>query len=69
MPPMPGVHPDYAAPIVRNASGGARNLQRLLGNASPQNIQFDAAKKRAGKLEANRPHTVRIWHGRISDAQ
>jgi hypothetical protein len=55
---MPGLYPDYAAPIVRNAPEGGRELVKALGEASPQNIQFEAMKKRAGKLEANRPHTV-----------
>jgi putative SOS response-associated peptidase YedK len=26
LPPLPGVFPDYAAPIVRNASDGVREL-------------------------------------------
>lgn len=53
LPPMPGVYPDYRAPIVRNMPGGGRELALARwGMPSPQNIQFEAAKKRAGKLEA-----------------
>jgi putative SOS response-associated peptidase YedK len=35
-PPLPGVFPDYAAPIVRTASDGARELIMARGMPSPQ---------------------------------
>src|ERR1700729_469810 len=41
LPVQPGVFPDYAAPIVRNAPDGARELALM-----------ESAKKRAAKLEA-----------------
>lgn len=52
LPPLPGIYPDYFAPIVRNE--GARRVLPMArwGMPSPQNIQFEAAKKRAQKLEA-----------------
>lgn len=53
VPPMPGVYPDFSPPIIRNASDGMRELAKTRwGMPSPQNIQFEAAKKRAQKLEA-----------------
>jgi putative SOS response-associated peptidase YedK len=53
LPAMPGVYPNYNAPIVRNAPEGGRVLAMARwGLPTPQNIQFEAAKKRAQKLEA-----------------
>jgi putative SOS response-associated peptidase YedK len=50
---MLGVYPDSRAPIVRNGTGGERELALARwGMPSPQNVQFEAAKKRAEKLEA-----------------
>ncbi len=50
---MPGVFPDYKAPVVRNAPDGVRELAMLRwGMPSPQFTQMQAAKKRAAKLEA-----------------
>ncbi|WP_310150612.1 SOS response-associated peptidase family protein [Bosea sp. BE125] len=53
LPPMPGIFPDYPAPIVRNAPDGVRELAMVRwGMPSSKRVIFDAAKKRAGKLEA-----------------
>ena len=53
LPPMPGVFPDYMAPVVRNAPDGVRELAKLRwGMPSSQFALLEAAKKRAAKLEA-----------------
>ena len=53
LPPLPGIFPDYPAPIVRNAADGVRELALVRwGMPSSQRAIFEAAKKRAGKLEA-----------------
>lgn len=50
--PMPGVFPDYPAPIVRQ-SGAERHLAMARwGMPSSQKALMDATKKRAEKLEA-----------------
>jgi len=50
---MPGVFPDYKAPVVRNAPDGVRELAMLRwGMPTSQLAQMEAAKKRAAKLEA-----------------
>lgn len=52
-PPMPGIFPDYAAPVVINGPEGAREMRDMRwGMPSSQKAQFDAAKKRADKLRA-----------------
>jgi putative SOS response-associated peptidase YedK len=53
LPPLPGVFPDYMAPIVRNAPDGVRELAMgRWGMPSSQFAQMEATKKRAAKLEA-----------------
>ena len=53
LPPMPGVFPDYPAPIVRNAPDGVRELAMVRwGMPSSKKAIFDAASKRADKLRA-----------------
>lgn len=53
LPPLPGIFPDYMAPVVRNAPDGVRELAMLRwGMPSSQLAQLEAAKKRARKLEA-----------------
>jgi putative SOS response-associated peptidase YedK len=53
LPPLPGVFPDYMAPIVRNAPDGVRELAMgRWGMPSSQKALLDATKKRAEKLEA-----------------
>jgi hypothetical protein len=50
--PMPGVFPDYPAPIVRNASDGRELVMARWGMPSSSRALMDATKKRAQKLEA-----------------
>jgi putative SOS response-associated peptidase YedK len=53
MPMLPGIYPDYRAPIVRNSSDGQRELvMARWGMPSSHQALFDATKKRAQKLEA-----------------
>jgi putative SOS response-associated peptidase YedK len=53
LPPMPGIFPDYRAPIVRNAPDGVRELSLARwGMPSSHAALFEATKKRAAKLEA-----------------
>ena len=53
LPPMPGVFPDYSAPIVRSAPDCVRELSLARwGMPSSQFAQMEATKKRAVKLEA-----------------
>ncbi len=52
LPPLPGIFPDYSAPIVINGPEGRELVTARWGMPSPQNVQFEAAKKRAAKLEA-----------------
>jgi putative SOS response-associated peptidase YedK len=53
LPPLPGIFPDYQAPVVRNAPDGVRELAMLRwGMPSSQKAQLDAARKRADKLRA-----------------
>src|SRR5271163_1749126 len=50
--PMPGVFPDYKAPIVRNGAGGRELATARWGMPSSSRALMDATKKRAQKLEA-----------------
>lgn len=53
LPPLPGIFPDYSAPIVRNASDGVRELVTARwGMPSSQFALMEATKKRAARLEA-----------------
>ena len=53
LPLMPGVFPDYMAPVVRNAPDGVRELAKLRwGMPSSQIALMEATKKRAAKLQA-----------------
>jgi putative SOS response-associated peptidase YedK len=53
LPPLPGIFPDYPAPIVRNAPDGVRELAMVRwGMPSSKQSLFEAAKKRADKLRA-----------------
>lgn len=52
-PPMPGIFPDYAAPVIRTNAAGERELAMpRWGMPSSKKAQFDAASKRADKLRA-----------------
>jgi putative SOS response-associated peptidase YedK len=52
LPSMPGIFPDYPAPIVRNAPDGREIAMARWGMPSSQRALMDATKKRAQKLEA-----------------
>ncbi|BCP55825.1 DUF159 family protein [Kaistia sp. 32K] len=53
LPPLPGIFPDYPAPIVRNAVDGVRELAfARWGMPSSQFALMEATKKRAAKLQA-----------------
>jgi hypothetical protein len=49
---MPGVFPDYKAPIVRNGAEGRELVTARWGMPSSQHALMEATKKRAAKLEA-----------------
>lgn len=52
-PPMAGVYPDYATPIVRRAKDGSREMVDVRwGMPSSKKALMDAATKRADKLRA-----------------
>src|SRR6201996_986663 len=50
--PMPGVFPDYTAPIVRNGTEGRELATARWGMPSSSKALMDATKKRAEKLQA-----------------
>jgi putative SOS response-associated peptidase YedK len=50
--PMPGVFPDYKAPIVRNGAEGRELASARWGMPSSSKALMDATKKRAEKLQA-----------------
>ena len=52
LPPMPGVFPDYSAPIVRNSAAGRELALARWGMPTSHQAMFDATKKRAQRLEA-----------------
>ncbi len=52
LPPMPGIFPDYPAPIVRNAPEGRELVMARWGMPSSQFALMEATKRRAAKLEA-----------------
>lgn len=53
LPPLPGIFPDYPAPIVRNAADGVRELALVRwGMPSSRRSIFEKARIRASKLEA-----------------
>ena len=52
LPSMPGIFPDYPAPIVRNAADGREVAMARWGMPSSQRALMDATKKRAEKLQA-----------------
>jgi putative SOS response-associated peptidase YedK len=49
---MPGIFPDYRAPVVRNGPGGRELAIARWGMPSSQHALLEATKKRAAKLEA-----------------
>ncbi|WP_371419964.1 SOS response-associated peptidase [Tardiphaga sp.] len=52
LPSMPGIFPDYPAPIVRNSPDGREIIMARWGMPSSQLALMQATKKRAVKLEA-----------------
>jgi len=52
LPSMPGIFPDYPAPIVRNGAGGRELALARWGMPSSQFALMQSVKKRAAKLEA-----------------
>ena len=52
LPTMPGIFPDYPAPIVRNAPDGREIVMARWGMSSSSKALMEATKKRAQKLEA-----------------
>ncbi|MGY4592412.1 putative SOS response-associated peptidase YedK [Bradyrhizobium sp. GM22.5] len=50
--PMPGVFPDYTAPIVRNGAAGRELATARWGMPSSSKALMDTTKKRAEKLQA-----------------
>jgi len=52
LPPMPGIFPDYPAPIVRNSAEGRELTLARWGMPSSKKALLDAASKRADKLRA-----------------
>jgi putative SOS response-associated peptidase YedK len=60
LPPMPGIFPDTMAPIVRNIDGVRELTMARWGMPSSSQAIFQAAKKRADKLEAKgKPYDFR----------
>jgi putative SOS response-associated peptidase YedK len=52
LPSMPGIFPDYPAPIIRNARGDRELTMARWGMPSSSKALMDATAKRAAKLEA-----------------
>ena len=53
LPILPGIFPDYEAPIIRTGADGARELAKARwGMPSSKKALFEAATKRADKLRA-----------------
>jgi putative SOS response-associated peptidase YedK len=52
LPPMPGIFPDYSAPVVRNSPEGRELVLARWGMPSSKQALFEATKRRAEKLEA-----------------
>lgn len=52
LPSLPGIFPDYPAPIVRNGADGRELVMARWGMPSSKKALMDAASKRADKLRA-----------------
>lgn len=52
LPPMPGIFPDYMAPIVRNTPEGRELTMMRWGMPSYQKALVEATQRRAQKLQA-----------------
>jgi len=51
VPSLPGIFPDYSAPVVRNAGGEREITMMRWGMPTSQRAMMDATNKRARKLE------------------
>ena len=64
--PMPGVFPDYKAPIVRNGANGRELATARWGMPSSQHALMEATKKRVAKLARRFQGTAQAgawrWH-------
>ena len=56
LPSLPGIFPDYPAPIVRNSAGEREIVMARWGMPTSQFARRESAKKRATKLEAKGQH-------------
>ena len=45
MPPLPGIFPDYLAPIVRNQTGGRELMMARWGMPTPMNVRLIALER------------------------
>jgi putative SOS response-associated peptidase YedK len=52
LPSLPGIFPDYSAPVVRNADGEREIAMMRWGMPTSQRAMMDATNKRVRKLEA-----------------
>src|SRR6476646_213161 len=52
LPSLPGVFPDYPAPVVRNTDGAREVTMMRWGMPSSQRAMMDATAKRVKRLEA-----------------
>lgn len=52
LPPLPGIYPDYLAPVVHMTNSQRALSMMRWGMPTSQKVLLDAAKVRAGKLEA-----------------
>lgn len=52
MPAFPGIYPDYMAPVVHMSNSGRALSMMRWGMPTSQKVLLDAARVRAGKLEA-----------------
>jgi len=52
LPPLPGIYPDYMAPVVHMSNSERALSMMRWGMPTSQKVLLDAAKTRAGKLEA-----------------
>jgi len=60
--PMPGIYPDYPAPIVRTGSDGVRELALARwGMPSPSQLVLEAAGRRADRMRARGGEVDFVW--------
>ena len=54
LPPMPGIFPDYAAPVVRNTPDGRELTMMRWGMPSSQKALLEATQRRAQPRQLQR---------------